>query len=711
MLGTVIKHPILTGLTLLLVNIAVFVSVILLLPQTKTGQIGEHYTFGPSNLPYRHDASKELTEAKEEFEKAENEDGPEAEALIPMLDQLGDYCLNKQEIDEASNYYQRALDLRKKYKVAEDDDLAQTLVGLAECYHSQDDDSTALQTLQRALKINERVHGSGDLSCYTCLTKLAVEYEALDELQQAQSCWQNALAIAEKKHTPEDGLLVETIEELAENLDKQERYADSESLYKRIVLINEHELGITNPGVAGALHGLALNYQDQRKFDEAEQQYKRAIKIIADGTSTESSSTLLELAQGYLNLLYYQKKENQAPTLTASILDLAQKKYHQSEGYFEVLDGLAAENRALKNYALAKNLFEKSLTAKMALHGTNSDAYVSTLVELGDTYHAEHDFSRAAEQFNKALALTQTGFDQAGETYLALLKSTADNYFYAHDFVQAEKFYHRRITQLQKAESIDNKAISEAWYDLGANYYTWGKYKEAQESYKKALDLSMDFSGGDSTDFAYNLWAVANAEGKRNNLQAEENDLRRALEIYEAQNEDTFVMSVAADLTGNLKRSHKLSQIEPVCDAVKAYYERRKLDPDSKKNPGSLEEQYGSFLANTQQYAEAEKTLEYAWQQLKKHKNFQDDDSIELRANLAKSLAAQGKNEQAAPVFASIIEQASNSDFFDAHEATEILRTYASVLEKMHRPDEAKLWASKARAAEPVQTPLRPANS
>ncbi len=702
MLAILFRHPIITGVSLLLVNLALACGVIFLWPANYVADGGEHFSYGPTTLPYRQDSSKNLSETREEFDKEEKEAGVNSPQLIGLLEKLGDYCLSEQQIDDAVEYYERTLKLRKKNNTPEDDDFAQTLVGLAECYHQREDDSKSLEILQSALRVNQRVHGPDSLSVYCCLTKLAVIYAALNEPKYAEDSLRSALSIAEKRHVSEDGILPEAIAALAALLDDQERFTESEKLYERIVAINERELGKTNAGVAGALVGLAGNFVAQKKWTQAEDRYQRALKI-AEGASQIEESTLEDIGKGYVDLLRQEKQHSQFRAVIDKVLNTGARRFGKDgEEYFSLLDALASSLRSDKDYALARDLFEKSAALKQKKHSLNSVEYVDALVDIGDTYLAEHDFASAADVYKKAMEQTKSKFDLQSGSYLGLLKSMADNYYYARDYAQAELYYKKRLEQLNRAEEKEEDVIADAWYDLGADYFTWRKYKDARAAYAKAAESSRLANGDGSTNFAYNLWACAGARGKTGDLETEERELRKVLEIYDAEEEDGSVMDVAADLSANLRKQHRDADVEAIRKRMLAYYLQRCAEPSQKKNIGSLTESYGSFLANSQYYADAEKVLKKSLEIQSKEKDFGDDDVVELRADLAQTLSALTKDEEAASVYALVVDKASNPDFFDVHEGAELLHGYAAVLRRLNKAPEADTWEARARACDPV---------
>lgn len=709
MLGMFLRRPIVAVVVLVVINLAVLMAVIALWPSGKFGSGDEQTSYGASKLPYRHDASKELAEAKKDFKKSEKESGANSAKLVPMLDKMADHCLAEQEFDEAAKYYERALKLRKQTNLSEDDDLAQSLLGLAECYHQQGNDTHALESVQRAQKINERIHGANDISVYTCMSKLAVLYENLNEVGQAENCLRTALAIAEKRHVSEDGILTEALTELANILDRQERFSESEKLYHRVVAINEKELGKNNPGVASALVELASNFVDQEKFVDAEAQYQRALKI-ADSTSSLESSILQDIATGYIHLLHQRKQENRFEALANSVLEIANRKYTTTgEDYSTILNSLASDFRTEKDYTMARELYKRAVAAKEGL-ATEDDAeeYVDALVNLGDTYHSEHDYAGAAAIYQKALAQTKKRhFDFTGRSYCGLLKSVADNYYYARDFAKGETFYKQRIEQLGKATEKDDVAVADAWYDLGADYYTWHKYKEAVAAYRKAVEISRSTSGDDSTEFAYNLCALAGAKGKTGDTKGELVDLRNCLDIYLDLEDDSSVMSVASDLTTALRKLNMQPEATALKTEMHKYYEEQVAKPEQKKYIGALSEFYGSFLADTEQYVEAEKMLRQGLELQSKQHGFTNDDVSALRSKLAKTLAALKNYPAAAAQYAEIADKAANVDYFDARDGSKILQNYALVLQKLNRTSEAQSWAARAKAAEPVYKALQ----
>lgn len=717
MLGIIFKHPIFTIVGLFAINLVIIAALIFLCPKNGLLPGQESGDAGPNFRPFRHDVSKTLEDAKQELQKIEKEEATNSTKIIQLTERLGDYCMSESEFAQAQQFYEKALKARERSKAPQDDDYGQTLIALADSKIQQDEEGTniaeSIKLLLQAKKVFETVQAKDSLRVYTVLTKLAAAYATAQDIAKQEECLRQALAIAEKRHVREDTMLIDALSTLATTLDEDDRYAESHKYYKRIVEINEHELGSSNAGVAKALVNLANNLINQNKVNDAEALFKRAYKIVEASPQMEPTD-VEEVMKGYIELL------NEQPARKAEAVALAEKclatiapsglsaPFHaqhfsltrSGEQSSEIIDRLASDFSADGTYAIARTFYRKAIELKKTRSKDNPDSYVDSLVGLGDTYQEERKYQEADTYYQQALSAADR--KSKSTSYDGLMKSLADNYYYLHDFSQAERFYKERLHTLESAEEHDSSAIAGAAYDLGVATFAAGKYKDAVSAYKQAVELSADED--DKLDHASNVWALARALGRAGDLKAEERNLRQTIAIYRDE-EDSSQMEAARDLIINLRKQQRPDDAVKVERDMDAQF--KKLSQADDYADADMAEAYASLLATLNRNAEAETLLRKA---LKEYQTEEPgaEQVLDIKAKLAKTLFAQGKNAEAETLYAQTAGHAEDSAYFSSDECCQLLHGYAALLRKLNKGAEADKVEQRALAVEKVIPSARP---
>jgi len=287
-----------------------------------------------------------------------------------------------------------------------------------------------------------------------------------------------------------------------------------------------------DPDDPGHRHGLAQALMSQDKYDEALEQFNKLTELEPGtaenflraaqlyrhlGKFEQAASSLArakQLAPGSLEILYneallYEDQghyEDAVKVLTDAIAGI--KSQTGGEGN---PSALAVLYEQLGHAYLKQRNFTAALAAYDDLGKLNPDAHKRAEMLTIDTYRENHDFDRAITEAKKALdespdspeaAVTLAMlYGEKSETAEAkkllegLLKGDDNDIEIYLDIAQVEsrgKKFADAEQSAQKAEQMahEGPARESAWYMLGSIYERQKRFDDAEQEFRKVLDLN-----------------------------------------------------------------------------------------------------------------------------------------------------------------------------------------------------------------------------
>ena len=323
--------------------------------------------------------------------------------------------LAEQELAEASQLNQQALNLKKAGRYEE-----------------------AIPLAENALAIRERRLGLNDFDTFTSLTNLATLYTLAASYEKAEVLLLRALRIHEQELGPSHTYTTYGQFCLADVYRLLGRYEDAEVLLQRNLAVHEQEAMSSDPivktdanlNIANNLSALAQVYMFTRRYEEAEVLLLRALGIHnqeLDPTDLETITLLSNLASFYLTLGRYDEAE----VLLQRVVKVRERELGDHPDTATSLHHLARVYRARERYEDAEALFQRALAIYEQRLG-NHTYTVSGLLYLFSLYYEQDQFQSALTYLSRAVAMQETllsrhlvlGSDAAKHEYLDTVKQT-----------------------------------------------------------------------------------------------------------------------------------------------------------------------------------------------------------------------------------------------------------------------------------------------
>lgn len=208
-------------------------------------------------------------------------------------------------IAEAESLLGQALRLQEKARGEEHIDLVTTLDSLAKLLKGQLRYSEAEQVCRRALEIRIKHLGTEHKDVAGATTNLASILVLMGRNAEAESLFRSALSVREKTLGRNHPDVAQVLNDLGLLLEKSSRFADAESLYQRASKIYDTANGSAHPFLATPLCNLANVYKQQGRLVESEALYKQGIGIIQKAYGEEHPEFTKHL--GWLGYLYLKQ--------------------------------------------------------------------------------------------------------------------------------------------------------------------------------------------------------------------------------------------------------------------------------------------------------------------------------------------------------------------------------------------------------------------
>lgn len=386
------------------------------------------------------------------------------------------------KLEDARKTYEQVLQVEERSKSTSQLELATTLVRLAEVKLLFGQQQAAEPNLVRALSIQSKFLNSSHPAIGVTYKLLGESYLAQNKYDDAHKNFIKAGLIIEGAFGPESSYAAKLWQDLAALAKGRNNPAQQEQYLNRAVSIGM-KLKPPNGQLISNLIELSEYYADHESKEKATEQIRKAMALLQEGYAGDGS--VVARCQGLLSKLGLKEESEKLPALTKKS-DFAKVSHTE---HFESLLYNGQLCYESDDYKGADFFYRQALAETKKYFSPDDLRLATALSGLSRCLYYEANIPVAEEYMRKVLSLRETtlGSDHfvTGRTW----RTWGDILQKKGDYAEAEEAYKKSIEILDKQDQWSSLEKSDSWNNLSVLYRTQYRYNDATAALKNALDI------------------------------------------------------------------------------------------------------------------------------------------------------------------------------------------------------------------------------
>jgi tetratricopeptide (TPR) repeat protein/CHAT domain-containing protein len=475
------------------------------------------------------------------------------------LDQASKQLRSAGKVPEAIAAATKMLALERQLFGNAHDDVAHSLVFLAECHEQQGEYSLAESCCREMYDIRRKTYG--DQSWRTTSARSELDYvrrlatfpadvrqhlaeadrlmdkvstlgmsgkyaEAIPFAQRAAQLRRAALGEDDRKYA-------ESISWLGSMYQFQQDYAQALPWFDQALKIYQRVSGPEHPDTAGSLGNLASVYIALGKDAQALPLYERAIAINEKALGPDDPDTAVSLSN--LAMLFKgQGNYKKALPLLERALAIKEKALGpDNPGLANTLNNVASLYCDQGKYAQALPLYQRALAIREKAFGENHPDTAQSLSNLGSLYQDQGNYAQVLPLAQRVVKIYERAFGVGHPATTTSLQNLAMVYRALGDNAQALPLVQQALAIQEKAWGEGHPETLSSVSALAGIYQAQGKYAQALPLFQRALAIREKTLGAEHPETVASLGDLASLYREQGNYAQALPLLQRALSIRE----------------------------------------------------------------------------------------------------------------------------------------------------------------------------------
>ena len=360
-------------------------------------------------------------------------------------DNLGTVYSHLGQYNEANEYYEKALIIRKKNFGNEHRDVAASYNNLGSVYQHLGQYNEAKEYYEKALIIRKKILGEEHADAATSYNSLGSVYQHLGQYNEAKEYHEKALISRKKIFGEEHADVAASYNNLGIVYQDLGQYNEAKEYYEKALIIKKKIFGEENANVATSYNNLGIVYRHLGQYNEAKEFYEKALIINKKIFGEEHA----DVAASYNNL------------------------------------GIVYSN--LGQYNEAKEYHEKALIIWKKIFGEEHADVAASYNNLGSVYQHLGQYNEAKEYHEKALIIWKKIFGEEHANVATSYNNLGIVYQDLGQYIEAKEYHEKALIIRKKIFGEEHANVATSYKNLGIVYQHLGQYNEAKECHDKAL--------------------------------------------------------------------------------------------------------------------------------------------------------------------------------------------------------------------------------
>lgn len=237
-----------------------------------------------------------IATAKRSLEIWEKERGKESQQVASSLLNLAEIYSTKKNYPEAETYFRRALKVEEKRLGENSPELCRLLIKLGWMQHVNSHAVEAQESFKRAIALKEKQRGADHSEVADALSNLATFYQKIGKPRNALPIYNRMIAIREKSPGENSRDLIEVLEHCHCALEQSDKNAEAAEVRERLAEISKKHSPDTIRVSGGVLQGSATKkiapyYSQAAKAERLSG--KVYIKVLIDESGNVAEATII----------------------------------------------------------------------------------------------------------------------------------------------------------------------------------------------------------------------------------------------------------------------------------------------------------------------------------------------------------------------------------------------------------------------------------
>ncbi|MBS0264136.1 MAG: tetratricopeptide repeat protein, partial [Planctomycetes bacterium] len=480
----------------------------------KFGEQKHQIVISLNNLGNYYLTLEKLDEAEAALKRALDEGetalGPTSYEIGYTLNALGCVYASQDRNAEAEDLLRRAVAARRIYPGEKSADLTESLDRLGRMLYFQKKYADAHSVFRQELELREQNRG-GDVDREDLVTlKLFTSCcRSLDKPADAEQFLQRECQALEKSNEDVATLLIMILSDLEDVQYDQNKFDAAVETCNRWLLIAERKYGLHSREAASAAFSLARSRLALQEYGTAEVLFRRVLKIAE--ANVETPAGFIAMTHSCLGTACHRLgRPQEAENYYRQSLELFEKQPGEfSVGLVWILDVMANFHIERGELQAAEALRRRALAVAEQARPTTDAAVGNAVMNLAIICHKQKKLAEAEPLLQRALAIY---VDQRGDgdfmtnwirEWLAM--------FYAEQRrdSEAEALYLQAIGSLAQQWGEPHLAVSNAQSALASFYWGRGRFTEAEGLIRQVIASREKEFGPQSADVALALDSLA----------------------------------------------------------------------------------------------------------------------------------------------------------------------------------------------------------
>lgn len=433
-------------------------------------------------------------------------------------------------------------------------------------------------------------------------------------------------------------------------------YKKSDSTYNVVLADFAKNSNSTDREYIRAIAGRAEVWRIQGKLREAEELLVNAIKV-SQQDSLGNRDHLITLRHNLAYLYKTMGDFGKAETLSKKALTQHLALHGKDTEYANMIKNYGSLQMDLIQYEAAERLIKEAMVIERRELGENSNAYGTSLNQLGIVYQYQGRYNESKNVLEQSLKIKESVLGKQHEHYANGLVNEANVLMAEGLFEQAEPLYRQAERIYKNSSGIKTKNYANILHLLSKVKLSIGFYEEARKLLLQSLAIQKEILGTSHPDYSNTLNSLGMFYREINDNEKADSAYSISLQLRKEAGGDisySYAQSLnnVADLYVFNGRHREAAKMYEQCLVI-AQNTVGKNHPDYATYVNNLGQAY--FKAES--FEEAQRYFQQAIDLREKIYGKNHLLTLEAKSNLLSALDAQGKYKEAEKIYQFLNEQ------------------------------------------------------